>query len=217
MMNMSFIQLPSAWGSEVSQRWITNHAITSATLVVLFPGKNYSCELPLLYYAQQSATEHQYDVLALEYGYQRARTELREDEVDQVIEECLSAINHVKSKYNQFIFISKSLGNLIAGEVSKRLTGHTVKHLYLTPIDKSIPYIKESTGYVIYGTNDGEFNHESIREIQGLQHIHAYPVLEASHSLEVDTVAHSLLVMREIVLIYNHFFEQDDKELNQVT
>lgn len=211
-MKITTLQLPSAWGREVSHRYITDHTPASATLVVLFPGLAYSCECPLLYYAQQSAIEYGHDVLALEYGYQSARAEFKFEEVDQLIDECMQAVERVSSKYDHTIFISKSLGTWIAGEVDRRLTDVSVKHIYLTPIEMSLPYIKESAGYVIYGTKDEYFGEEAIRHIQGLQSIRPYPVLEASHSLEVDTVAHSLLVMREIVLLYNDFFEQHQKE-----
>lgn len=211
-MKPTIIQLPSDWGNEVRHRYFTGHTPLSTTLVVLFPGLAYSCELPLLYYAQQSAIEHHYDVLALEYGDQSARTDFKFEKLEQLVEECLQAIAQVSSKYDQYIFISKSLGTVIAGEVSRRFAEDTVQHIYLTPIELTVPYIKETSGYVIYGTRDEWFSEQSIRHIQGLPQIRPYPVLEASHNLEVDTVAHSLLVMREIVLLYKSFMEQHQKE-----
>ncbi|MGZ9584478.1 alpha/beta hydrolase [Paenibacillus marinisediminis] len=204
-MNINSITLPSTWGRDVKHRHISNG---SSSLVVCFPGLSYSCDLPVLYYAAKSAMESNHDALLLEYGYQSARVSFNQDQLGQVIQECKEAILQTASSYEQLIFVSKSLGTLVAGEVAAAIDHVPVSHLFLTPINASVPYIQNNRGAVIYGTKDDSFSEDSIRTIKGLQDIEVFPIREASHALEVDTVSHSLLVMREIVLIYNDFFQR---------
>lgn len=203
-MNRSYLSFPSVWGREVRHRYISNG---SSSLVVIFPGKNYPCQLPLLYYASLSAIENNHDVLQLEYGYQSARTELEFDDLHVLVEECAQAIHEVMEKYEKLIFVSKSLGTIVAGQVAEAIEDKDIRHIYLTPVDRTVPYIQSSRGMVIYGTKDPQFNNQSTQAIEYLNDIEVYPIQDATHSLEVETVSHSLVIMNEIVDIYQTFLK----------
>lgn len=203
-MNRSYMLLPSFWGREVRHTYISNG---STSLVVIFPGKNYSCELPLLYYASQSAMENNHDVLRLEYGYHSAREELKLEELSVLVEECTQAIHQIIEKYESLIFVSKSLGTIVAGQVAEAIEDKDIRHIYLTPLDGTVSYIQKSRGMVIYGTKDPVFNNQSIEAIEYLNEMEVHPIKDATHSLEVDTVSHSLTLMSEIVDIYQSFFK----------
>lgn len=203
-MNRSYLSFPSLWGREVKHRYISND---SSSLVVIFPGKNYPCQLPLLYYASQSAIENNHDVLQLEYGYQSARVELEFDDIHVLVEECAQAIHQIMEKYENLIFVSKSLGTIVAGQVAEAIEDKDIRHIYLTPVDRTVPYIQSSRGMVIYGTKDPEFNNHSTQAIEYLNDMEVHPIQDATHSLEVETVSHSLVIMNEIVDIYQTFFK----------
>lgn len=192
------------WGREVRHRYISNG---SSSLVVIFPGKNYPCELPLLYYASLSAIENNHDVLLLEYGYQSARAELEFDDIHVLMEECTQAIHQIMDKYESLIFVSKSLGTIVAGQVAEAIEDKDIRHIYLTPVDRTVPYIQSSRGIVIYGTKDSQFNNKSTQAIEYLNDMEVYPIQDATHSLEVETVSDSLVIMNEIVDIYQRFFK----------
>lgn len=203
-MNRSYILLPSFWGREVRHRYISNG---SSSLVVIFPGKNYPCQLPLLYYASLSAIENNHDVLLLEYGYQSARSELEIDDLHVLVEECARAIHQVVENYESLIFVSKSLGTIVAGQVAEAIEDKDIRQLYLTPLNRTVPYIQRSRGIVIYGTKDPSFNNQSIEAIEYLNDMEVHPIQNATHSLEVEMVSHSLVIMNEIVDIYQSFFK----------
>lgn len=109
---------------------------------MLFPGQNYSCELPLLYYAGKSAYDAGHDLFILEYGYQSTRRPFEETNVDKVIHECYNSIKQVINNYDHVTFVSKSLGTYIAGKTAEIFTERTIRHLFLTPIKSTIPIIE---------------------------------------------------------------------------
>lgn len=98
------------------------HKNDNTSLAVLFPGQNYSCELPLLYYAGKSAYDAGHDLFILEYGYQSARRPFEETNVDKVIHECYNSIKQVINNYDHVTFVSKSLGTYIAGKTAEIFT-----------------------------------------------------------------------------------------------
>jgi hypothetical protein len=204
-MKVNEIILPSSWGREVSHKHFVNH---STSLVVLFPGKKYSCDLPLLYYASMVALKSNHDVLKLEYGYQSARIDIdfNSTNLDMIVEESLSAIKQVAHSYEELIFVSKSLGTLVAGKIAQELGNDTIEHVYLTPLDYTIPYIKISKGIVIYGTNDSVFSSESADIVNKLSDIKAYPIQGADHALELDRIQDSYDAMGQILLAYQEMF-----------
>ena len=103
LMQVDKIILPSYWGRDISHKHIKNNNISVA---VVFPGQNYSCQLPLLYYMGKSAYDAGHDLLILEYGYQSARTAFEESNVDKVIHECYNSINQIINGYDDMPFLS---------------------------------------------------------------------------------------------------------------
>lgn len=203
-MNIQYITLPSAWGRDVQHRLFSQN---SSTLAVLFPGKNYSCELPLLYYATQSALQHHCDVLQLEYGYQSARTELQAEQLHLLVEETVEAIHLMKEKYKQILFVSKSLGTVVAGlAVDKVEANSDIVQLILTPLDATVPYIQNTVNSVIYGTADDLFSKESVQAIEGLRNSEVHAVNGGSHSLEVGITSENIKVMADVAIVYEAFF-----------
>lgn len=202
-MSVSHIVMSSYWGREVRHKYINQE---SRMLAVVFPGRNYSAERILLDYAAKVAREYECDLLLLEYGYQSARTELKREEMEKVVEECKAALASLP-EYEELLFISKSMGTVIAGRIASE-TGIQQKtsHLYLTPIADAIPYIRQSRGSLIYGGSDPLFTGQHAAEIEGVREIRVYRIDDANHSLEVGTVNESVAVLMVIIHFYHEFF-----------
>lgn len=202
-LSVNYIVMPSYWGREVRHKHISQG---SKVLVVIFPGKNYSAERPLLEYAAKTAWEYECDILLLEYGYQSARAEFKREEMSIVVEECMGAIASLPD-YEQFLFISKSIGTVVAGKIAKALDiQKQTDHLYLTPLPETLPLIRQSRGSLIYGSSDPLFGEQHSGEISGLSNIKVYRIDDANHSLEVDSVNESLAILIVIINIYHEFF-----------
>jgi predicted alpha/beta-hydrolase family hydrolase len=204
-MKLNKIQQPSYWGREVVQRHIT---VNSTTLVVQFPGKQYPNELPLLYYAAQAALQSGHDVLLLEYGYQAARVELKNEQLPILVDECAASIRKVLSEhtYARILFVSKSLGTVVAGGCAEQLGDEVIKHLFLTPIKATIPYLQRSQGMMIYGTADPLFGPDEVKLTGSLPRMVVVPVEGGDHSLETGEVLATLNVLKELSERYLTFF-----------
>ena len=193
----------SFWGHDVRLRHITQG---SNTLVVFFPGQNYSCELPVLYYAVQSATSQGMDALILEYGFQSARVALEREQRSILEDEVLQMIGRWSEEYERLIFVSKSLGTLLAGYTARHLTSHHIRHLYLTPLDSTLTYMQHSSGMVIYGAKDSLFSEESRAKLASFPELKVHKVLDAGHGLETSDPRKSAELMSALIEIYIRFF-----------
>lgn len=212
-MSVTRIVMSSHWGREVRHKYVALG--TAKALAVVFPGKDYSAERPLLDYAAKVAREHGCDLLLLEYGYQSARADFKREDIDIVVEECKAAIAAIPAftEYEQLLFISKSLGTVIAGKVAAEMDiREQVSHLYLTPLADAIPEIKRSRGSIIYGGSDPVFTEEHSAQISGLQNIRIYRIDDANHALEVGSVNESLAVLLVIVNFYHEFMRDAGRE-----
>lgn len=203
MSKKRIIETDSYWGVKCRHVHITQG---SSTLVILFPGKGYSCERSLLYYAAQSALEKGYDVLQLEYGYQAARIGLESDQDDILVKECTDVIRQLHVPYyTDCISISKSLGTLVAGGVFKQYKSLPAHHIFLTPLDNTVPYIMQSKGLLIYGADDSIFSYTSREKVKHLPDIETIFLPEANHSLEAKSTEKTLQLLRQVVVHYNEF------------
>lgn len=202
-MKLEILNVPSVWGVEMKQKYYQIHE-GNKKLVVLFPGQNYPCNKPILHFAGTSAMQSGFDLLILEYGYQAARADLDRDEVRRVVEDSYKSVKQVVHKYNHVVFISKSLGTIIAGEVHEKLDV-PIKHIFLTPIKDTIPYVNKFNGIVVYGTKDQAFNEELASEINKENEI--ITIMNANHSLETNDVEESIGILKKLVKIYMNFFE----------
>lgn len=212
-MELNILSVPSSWGIELKQKHFKLHEQNNR-LVVLFPGMHYSCELPILYYARATATQCGFDLLALEYGYQAARSNLEFNELPRVVDECEETLKLVLNQYEQIVFISKSLGTLVAGEVHSRLKKY-IKHVYLTPIFKSIPYINATEGIIIYGSNDSVFDENVASQITVTKNRTIIKIADADHSLETKNVEHDILTLGKLVKLYKDFLNEEGPNADQ--
>lgn len=198
--------MPSFWKTEMKQRYYRLYEENSK-LVVLFPGKNYPCDKPVLHYAGTSAIQSGFDLMVLEYGYQAARTNLDINELPRVIEDSYESVQRIISEYKEVVFISKSIGTIVAGEVHGRLD-IPIKHLFLTPIKDTIHYINQFKGLVVYGAKDEVFNKELANQINIDEVREIIEIPNANHSLETNNVEESIEILSKLARIYMNFLNK---------
>jgi hypothetical protein len=63
-MDLEILSLPSFWKTDLKQRYFHIQKKISK-LVVLFPGSNFPCEMPSLYYAGTTAIQCGFDLKEL--------------------------------------------------------------------------------------------------------------------------------------------------------
>lgn len=130
-------------------------------LAVIFPGVGYTCAKPLLYYSAAAAAEMGYELIQLDYGQDIHTFKGRNShDLDSIANLALSRIAPVLSaidfsSYCKIVFISKSIGTVIACRVQEKFcTDIPLQHFMLTPVPSTLPYLEKIDGIFFSGTAD---------------------------------------------------------------
>lgn len=188
-----------------NELFVNNHKTDS--LVVLFPGGNYGCDKPLLYYARKAAFELGKDVLCVSYSKKISKDDIESKNVEIIGDEVQKVIDKALAKeYKNIYFISKSIGTEVAGYISEKYSYKHIKFLFLTPTIGTIKHITKGKCTVIVGNSDGLFPQNNIVKISGLNSIELKVIENGNHSLEVKgNVVESIDALKGIINIYLKF------------
>lgn len=213
MINESYVKVKSFWGHNIENLLLT-HSPKTDSLVVLFPGGDYSCDRPLLHYARKAALLSGCDVLSLEYGYFKTDNSFKVEFLEDIIKESNEAVQLcLSNSYKNINFISKSIGTAVAGEISKSMGYDKVNNLFLTPISHTLPHIINSNCTVVVGTRDKFFTQENIDTISLYPSVGLHLVENAGHSLELNNdYVKSLDILREIADLCAGFVRKNRDE-----
>ncbi len=206
MIKKSYIEIESFYGSKVDNLFLT-HEEKASSLVVLFPGRRYTCDMPLLHYSRMATLLSGCDVLSLRYGYLEANKDFEADDFDALVKEICDVICKCNlDTYKKLYFISKSLGTLFAGEVTMQMSGRNIKNLYLTPLDKTIPYLMNTNCIAVTGSADKAFPDASRNSLLSKSDHKIVIIDGADHRLETDiSTAKNLEILQQIVSICEQF------------
>lgn len=212
LINKSTIQIKSNFGHEINNLFLS-HTPKSKSIVILFPGGEGNCDKPLLHYARKATLLSGCDVLSLEYGYYRTNKDYNEEFFNQTVEEVKEAIHKCACRsYENIYFISKSLGTIIAGEISKAIGYDKVSNLFLTPTMNAISYITNSKCTVVIGTKDKVFPKEYIEKVSNLPSVNLKVINDATHSLEIeDNYIKSLEILVDVAKLCESFVCSENK------
>lgn len=167
-------------------------------LVIMFPGVGYTMDYPLLYYASLLYEARVYEQIHMKYNSIFFESDLtREEKTLKVREYVWEKVKDIDfSAYDSVVFFSKSFGTAEAGYLAEKL-GIKPVQIYLTPIPRALPYIKEGD-IVIIGTAD-----EVYPECKTYFDEHEIPPMYidgADHSLEVKGKPfESLEILRNVM------------------
>lgn len=195
-------------------------------LAVLFPGIGYTCDKPLLYYAEKLALAYGYEVKRVVYGNfpsgvkgDREKMKAALESAFAQTEEILTDVNF--GKYEDILFISKSVGTVVAACYRQKY--HIAcRSISFTPLAETFAFIEsvsvESTsrecasagdtlcgtqGIMFHGTSDPWVQDSSVIR-EGCERIGQplYITENGNHSLETGDVAQDianlLKIMRQV-------------------
>ncbi len=193
-----FINTSSFWGVDVQNDYRQQG---SDTLVVLLPGQGYTIMAPLMYYSYLVALQSGYDILSIEYGFQKANAEFAPTEMMELITETTETIQECLSRknYQNIVFIGKSLGAYLESMMIEELSDYHVKYVYLTPMKRSIDGIKKTKGLVIVGNADRTFPLEEIQRLTEIEGIKLKVINGVGHDLENKDYADSIMILKNIM------------------
>lgn len=197
---ISSIEVQSPLGVTVRSRF-TYHEPKSERLLVLLPGRGYTCDHPLLHYLRKIGLQQGYDVLSLRYGFQVADGELKTEETAYLLEEVTQALAQVYPRgYQRLCVAGKSLGTPLAVQVAKDAPTAETSLLLLTPIGGALHSIGELNTLAIIGTADPLYTPELVNAFANEKHLRWEVYAELNHSLEAhDDWRESLANLSQIL------------------
>lgn len=166
-----------------------------AKLAIIFPGIGYTCDKPLLYYADTLANQMGYEVKRILYtlpGKTKIRGNLEKmEEAFRTLydraEECLSDVDW--KQYDEIVFFSKSIGTVIAAAYAAKLSGMAIRHVLYTPLEYTFDH-RPNNAIGFLGTADSWCVPEEVLKRAKEQGIPMHVYEGANHSLEIgDTLA----------------------------
>jgi hypothetical protein len=205
-------------GRQAANRFTRQEGDTSR-LAVIFPGLNYSCHKPLLYYTDQALGMRGFDVLQVWEDYTQPRfASLPEIEQARLLAEDgngLLQAGRQQRDYRQFLLAGKSIGTLtmamlIAGQPD--LAGATT--LWLTPLLYLPPVAsvaRSLRGPALFagGDRDDTYDPQVVSDLQRLPNAVTLTVPGGDHSLNVpgDPLA-SIQALELVVRALLSFLDQ---------
>ncbi len=151
-------------------------------IAILFPGIGYHCDKPLLYYSGKLAAQHEYEVIKVSYkNLSRSIPEAYADAYAQT-ETFLENINW--NQYEAILFISKSIGTIIAAAYAQKHDIHC-RNVYYTPLAQTFDFAPQS-GIVFHGTKDSWVETDIIKKKCQEHHLPLHIVESTTHSLELQ-------------------------------
>jgi hypothetical protein len=166
-------------------------------LIVLFPGKDYTVTCPLLYYAYMKYERLGYECIEVSYG--------NFNSFDDAKNNAKAQINKLDfSNYNDIVFLSKSIGTVIASEIETAMR-ISIRHIYLTPVKSTLPFLKgeKNISLVVAGTKDPLLEASILIEHCNKEGIKLEMIENADHSLETsDDISTNIDILKQVVELY---------------
>ena len=161
-------------------------------LAVIFPGVGYHTDKPLLYYGKKLARAAGFQIIDVSYGgFQGNIKESRQKMEEAFLSACTQAEEILKGedfdKYDQILFISKSIGTVVAAEYAKN---HDIDaaQIYFTPLEDTFRFAERKKGVAFHGTKDPWADTCKIEMLCAGKEIPLFKTKGANHSLETGNV-----------------------------
>ena len=184
-------------------------------LAVFFPGWRHSTDRALLYYPEKLCRNLGYETVLLHYDYPRDRKtenfsfEQTEEQAWKTVQTELDS--RKLNDYQEILFVSKSMGTVLAGKAEREygLTG--VRHCFLTPLPQTVKYFKEQGQLVVAGTKDPYFPVEDLESVCEKREMRYYLVENVGHNLEVDEIQGTLWILTEVMRQIENFIRWESR------
>ena len=218
MPNFSYTSLPiSGFAGRPLPNLFLKQQEPADHLALLFPGLNYSADMPVLYYPSQILLGHHADVLQVRYEYDRQPDFMRqaaEKRFEQIRIDGFGALETALKEraYQRITLIGKSIGTLSMGcLVGDARLVHS-RCIWLTPLlndDRLISQIGSGgqPGLFVSGTEDRYYDRMRLEHLAQLPGCRSLVVPGADHSLELpaglwsnlDTLTRVLKAVEEFI------------------
>ncbi|MDO5155386.1 MAG: alpha/beta hydrolase [Eubacteriales bacterium] len=183
-------------------------------IAVIFPGIGYHTDKPLLYHSKRIAKEAGYEIVEVPYknfpGNVRGNAEKMTQCFQIAFEQSETILAEVDfSKYDEILFISKSVGTAVASAYANE-HGLSTRNIYYTPVAKSFDFMKQE-GIVFHGTSDPWVESDAV--VNGCEKL-GFPLFiteNGNHSLEIGDALVDLKNLVDIMERTKSYILKDNK------
>lgn len=173
-------------------------------IAVYFPGIGYHCDKPLLYYSRNIACELGYENYRnISYTYQAGNIRGNDEKMKAAYDALFSQTEAeladiVWHKYDDVLFISKSIGTIIATSYAEKYGLKDARHILYTPLAQTYLFApNHAIGFI--GTADPWSNTDEIIRLSKEKHIPLTVYDDCNHSLECNDTLKNLETLKDIM------------------
>lgn len=173
-------------------------------LAVCLPGIGYHCDKPLLYYSRNIACELGYkNYRNVSYIYHAGNIRGNEGKMKEAYEALFSqseaGLADIKwSEYDDVLFISKSIGTIIAASYAKKYGLTCARHILYTPLAQTF-HFAPTNAIAFIGTADPWSDADGIIRLSNANHIPISVYEGCNHSLECADTLKNIENLRDIM------------------
>lgn len=173
-------------------------------LAVYFPGLGYHCDKPLLYYSRDIAFELGYqDYRNISYACHAGNIRGDEEKMKEVYEALFlqaeaALADIVWPDYQNVLFISKSIGTVIAASYAMKYKLSGARHVLYTPLAQTYLFAPEHAVAFI-GTADPWSDTDEIIRFSETTQIPLTVYDGCNHSLECSDTLKNLEILKDVM------------------
>lgn len=172
-------------------------------LAVFFPGIGYHCDKPLLYYSRDIANELGYDKeIKLSYSYDGGNIRGNEKKMKEAFaalyEQAKHSLQNIDfNAYNDILFVSKSVGTIIASAYANEYKIRCKQILY-TPLEYTFEYAHDMACAFI-GTADPWSDVSKVIELAHKDNVPINIYDNLNHSLECSDSIKNIEIIKDVM------------------
>lgn len=174
-------------------------------IAVYFPSIGYHCDKPLLYYSRSIAYKLGYeDSRNVIYTYNTENIRGNEEKMKEAYEALFSQAEAeladiAWSEYDDILFISKSIGTIIATSYVKKYGLKGTRHILYTPLAQTY-HFTPCNAVSFIGTVDPWSNIDEIIHLSSENHVPLTTYEGCNHSLECDDTLKNIDILKDVML-----------------
>lgn len=147
-------------GLSLRHTLIQQHDPDSQRVLIVFPGRGYTGEHPVLYYLRRAAADMGYDVLSVSYSL---HTDPAHFATMNLGAEVRGAVEQLDlSRYRRVVFAGKSMGTPLALSYAQASTAPERRLILLTPISDVADSVGTVPTLAVIGTQDRYYDADFI-------------------------------------------------------
>ncbi len=173
-------------------------------IAVCFPGIGYHCDKPLLYYGRSIAYKLGYgNSRNVSYAYNAGNIRGNEEKMKEVYEilflQAEAELADITwSEYDDMLFISKSIGTILAASYAKKYGLKNVRQILYTPLAQTYLFAPDhAIGFI--GTADPWSDTDEVIRLSGANHIPLTVYEGCNHSLECNDTLKNIETLKDVM------------------